>query len=48
MRLQDRWQSDVWGIVTHFKESKEALEKRRKTAAKIWLKRLNGEDDADS
>jgi len=40
MRLQGRWQSDVWGIVTHFEESKKVLEKRRKGTAKIWLSRL--------
>jgi sulfite reductase alpha subunit-like flavoprotein len=40
MRLQGRWQSDVWGIVSNFEESKKVLEKRVKAAAQIWLKRL--------
>jgi sulfite reductase alpha subunit-like flavoprotein len=43
LRLQGRWQSDVWGIVTHFEESKKVLEKRVKAAARIWLKRLKVE-----
>jgi sulfite reductase alpha subunit-like flavoprotein len=47
LRLQGRWQSDVWGIVAHFEESKKVLEQRRKSAAKIWLNRLKGGEDDD-
>ena len=47
MRLEGRWQTDVWGIVSHFEEAKKSIEKKKKTAAKLWLKHLKGGDDED-
>jgi sulfite reductase alpha subunit-like flavoprotein len=47
MRLEGRWQTDVWGIVSHFEEAKKSIEMKRKTAAKIWLKQLKGGNSDD-
>ena len=47
MRLEGRWQTDVWGIVSHFEEAKKSIEKKKKTAAKLWLKHLKGGDNDD-
>jgi sulfite reductase alpha subunit-like flavoprotein len=45
MRLEGRWQTDVWGIVSHFEEAKKSIEMKKKTAAKIWLRQLKGGTD---
>jgi sulfite reductase alpha subunit-like flavoprotein len=37
MRAEGRWQTDVWGIVSHFEESKKTVTANKKIAAKIWL-----------
>jgi hypothetical protein len=37
MRVEGRWQSDVWGIVSHFEASKKLVTENKKIAAKIWL-----------
>jgi nitric oxide synthase oxygenase domain/subunit/sulfite reductase alpha subunit-like flavoprotein/hemoglobin-like flavoprotein len=45
MRVEGRWQTDVWGIVSHFDESKKFNEQKVKKAAKRWLKHFKEEDD---
>jgi sulfite reductase alpha subunit-like flavoprotein len=45
MRVEGRWQTDVWGIVSHFDESKKFNEEKVKKAAKRWLKHFKDEDD---
>lgn len=37
MRVEGRWQTDVWSIVSHSEESKKSVTENKKTAAKIWL-----------
>jgi sulfite reductase alpha subunit-like flavoprotein len=37
MRLEDRWQTDVWGIVADYESSKKTLEISKKASAKVWL-----------
>jgi sulfite reductase alpha subunit-like flavoprotein len=37
MRVEGRWQTGVWGIVSHFKASKKLVKENKKIAAKIWL-----------
>jgi len=41
-RLEGRWQADVWGIVSHFEEAKKSVQKRKRAAAQMWLKQLEG------
>jgi sulfite reductase alpha subunit-like flavoprotein len=44
MRAEGRWQTDVWGIVSHFEESKKQVTKNKKIAAKIWLTHFREND----
>ena len=44
MRVEGRWQTDVWGIVSHYDESKKVVEANVKKAAKIWLTHFKGGD----
>jgi nitric oxide synthase oxygenase domain/subunit/sulfite reductase alpha subunit-like flavoprotein/hemoglobin-like flavoprotein len=44
MRVAGRWQTDVWGIVSHYDESKKVVEANVKKAAKIWLTHFKGGD----
>ena len=44
MRVEGRWQMDVWDIVSHYDKSKEIVEENAKKAAKIWLNRFKGGD----
>jgi sulfite reductase alpha subunit-like flavoprotein len=37
MRSEGRWQTDVWGIVSHYVDAKKTVAKSKKTAAKMWL-----------
>lgn len=37
MRSENRWQTDVWGVVSHFAEAKKAIAQSKRTAAKVWL-----------
>ncbi|CAB9504775.1 Nitric oxide synthase [Seminavis robusta] len=46
MQLEGRWQTDVWGIVSHFEDAKKSIEEKKRMKAKLWLSRLaGGEDD---
>lgn len=46
MQLEGRWQTDVWGIVSNFEESKKTIEQKKRMKAKLWLSRLaSGADD---
>ena len=46
MQLEGRWQTDVWGIVSDFENSKKEIGKKKKMKAKLWLSRLaSGTDD---
>jgi sulfite reductase alpha subunit-like flavoprotein/nitric oxide synthase oxygenase domain/subunit/hemoglobin-like flavoprotein len=46
MRVEGRWQTDVWGIVSHFDESKKFNDAKVKKAARKWLQHFkNGKDD---
>lgn len=40
MRMEDRWQLDVWGIISHFSESRETIRSRKRQAARVWMKRF--------
>jgi sulfite reductase alpha subunit-like flavoprotein len=44
MRVEGRWQTDVWGIVSHFEESKKSVTANKKIAAKIWLTHFRDDD----
>jgi hypothetical protein len=44
MRVEGRWQSDVWGIVSHFEESKKLVTENKKIAAKIWLTHFSDDE----
>jgi sulfite reductase alpha subunit-like flavoprotein len=44
MRLQGRWQTDVWGIVSHFEDAKKDLRKSKRSAAKLWMSHFKGDD----
>lgn len=37
MRLEGRWQSDVWGIVSHFDMAQQEVARDKLMAAKVWL-----------
>jgi hypothetical protein len=37
MRTAGRWQSDVWGIVSHFEAAQKAVARDKLMAAKLWL-----------
>ena len=44
MRISGRWQTDVWGIVSHFETAKKDVMKNKRTAAKLWMSHFgNGE-----
>lgn len=40
MRAEERWQMDLWGLVHQFQESRDAVAKMKKKAAKVWLSRF--------
>ncbi|WP_437624507.1 nitric oxide synthase oxygenase [Sorangium sp. So ce1151] len=40
MRMQNRWQLDVWGIISHFAESRDDIRHRKQQAAKLWLQQF--------
>lgn len=44
MRVEGRWQTDVWGIVSHYEESKKVVEENVKKAAKLWLTHFKSGD----
>ena len=37
MSAEDRWQSDVWGIVSNVEEARKKVEKSKKASARVWL-----------
>jgi hypothetical protein len=37
MKLEDRWQTDLWGIVTDYETSKKTLEISKQASARVWL-----------
>lgn len=45
MRSEGRWQTDVWGIVSHFDESKQQIARNKRMAAKIWLSKFSRQED---
>ena len=44
MRVEGRWQSDVWGILSDFERAKKDVMKSKKMAGKLWLTRFNQND----
>jgi sulfite reductase alpha subunit-like flavoprotein/nitric oxide synthase oxygenase domain/subunit/hemoglobin-like flavoprotein len=40
MQMEGRWQTDVWGIVSHFESSKKSIEEQKQMRAKLWLASL--------
>ena len=44
MRVEGRWQSDVWGILSDFENAKKDVMKSKKMAGKLWLTRFNQND----
>lgn len=45
MQMEGRWQTDVWGIVSHFESAKKIVAKNKKMAAKIWLQQFKSEEE---
>jgi sulfite reductase alpha subunit-like flavoprotein len=37
MKLENRWQTDLWGIVTDYETSKKTLEISKKASARVWM-----------
>jgi len=37
MRVQGRWQTDLWGIMSNYEEAKKKVEQSKRAAAKVWL-----------
>ena len=44
MRLKGHWQSDVWGILSHFETAKKDVMKNKRMAAKLWMSHFNTDD----
>lgn len=38
MRVENRWQFDLWGIITHFVESKRQIKRQTQHKSSEWLK----------
>lgn len=47
MAFEGRWQTDVWGIVSHFEDAKKSIEKKKRQRAKLWLAKLASGTDAN-
>ena len=48
MGVEDRWQADVWGIVSDdYEASKRKMEKSKKASAKMWLSKFRRSTDDD-
>ena len=41
MRAHNRWQTDIWGILSHFAESRDAIRKRKRSAARLWMQHFS-------
>ena len=48
MRSEGRWQTDVWGVVSHFEESKQQIARNKRMAAKIWLTKFSKQQPDDT
>ena len=40
MQVEGRWQTDVWGIISHYEDSKREIAKNKKMKAQLWLSNL--------
>jgi sulfite reductase alpha subunit-like flavoprotein len=38
MRVEDRWQFDLWGVINHFVEAKQQIKEKKKHRSASWLK----------
>jgi sulfite reductase alpha subunit-like flavoprotein len=38
MRVEDRWQFDLWGVISHFVEAKRLIKKEKQQRSASWLK----------
>jgi len=45
MRLESCWQTDVWGIVSHFEDAKKDIIKKRQSVSKLWMSQFKTYDD---
>lgn len=45
MKLENRWQTDVWGIVSDYEKSKKTLEISKKASARVWLNHFKNTED---
>jgi sulfite reductase alpha subunit-like flavoprotein/nitric oxide synthase oxygenase domain/subunit len=45
MRMEWRWQTDVWGIVSHFEDAKKDIMKSKRMAAKLWMSHFKADDE---
>ena len=45
MKSQARWQLDVWGIISHFSESRDKIRALKQKAAKVWYNQFVNEEE---